>query len=101
MDLPPGCTVLCLIAMAEHNGGDRLDRMENIVEGLLAHILLEHSQKNLLKAQVLLQDAQMQTEQQVKQLAESHQALVEAQKRTEQSLKEFIDHLRGAGPGRN
>ena len=45
--------------MAERNGGDRLDRMENIVEGSLdAHILLEHSQKNLLRAQVLLQDAQ-------------------------------------------
>jgi hypothetical protein len=88
--------------MAEQTGGDRLDRMENIVEGLLdAHILLEHSQKNLLKAQVLLQDAQVQTAKQVKQLAESHQALAEAQKRTEQSLKEFIDHLRGAGPGRN
>jgi hypothetical protein len=88
--------------MPERNGGDRLDRMENIVEGLLdAHILLEHSQKNLLRAQVLLQDAQEQTEQQVKQLAESHQALAEAQKRTEQSLKEFIDHLRGGGPARN
>jgi hypothetical protein len=88
--------------MAEQTGGDRLDRMENIVEGLLdAHILLEHSQKNLLKAQVLLQDAQVQTAKQVKQLAGSHQALAEAQKRTEQSLKEFIDHLRGAGPGRN
>jgi hypothetical protein len=63
--------------MAEQAGGDRLDRMENIVEGLLdAHILLEHSQKNLLKAQVLLQDAQVQTEKQIKQLAESHQALV-------------------------
>jgi hypothetical protein len=88
--------------MAEQSGGDRLDRMENIVEGLLdAHILLEHSQKNLLRAQVLLQDAQEQTEKQAKQLAESHQALADAQKRTEQSLKEFIDHMRGAGAGRN
>ena len=88
--------------MAEQNGGDRLDRMENIVEGLLdAHILLEQSQKNLLRAQVLLHDAQEQTEKQITQLAESHQALAEAQKRTEQSLKDFIDHMRGAGPGRN
>ena len=87
--------------MAEQNG-DRLDRMENIVEGLLdAHILLEQSQKNRLRAQVLLRDAQEQTEKQVNQLAESHQALAEAQKRTEQSLKEFIDHLRGGGSARN
>jgi hypothetical protein len=50
--------------VSEQSGGDRLDRMENIVEGLLdAHILLEHSQKNLLKAQVLLHDARVQTEQ--------------------------------------
>ena len=46
--------------MAEQNGGDRLDHMESIVEGLLldAHILLEQSQMILLRSQVLLQNAQ-------------------------------------------
>ena len=44
--------------MSEPNGGDRLDRGEKIVEGLLldGHILLEQSQMTLL--QVLLQNAQ-------------------------------------------
>ena len=46
--------------MPEQNGGDRLDRMEKIVEGLLldAHILLEQSQVILLRSYVLLQNAQ-------------------------------------------
>jgi hypothetical protein len=46
--------------MAERNGGDRLDRMENIVEGCVlgAHILLKQSQMVLMRSQVLLQNAQ-------------------------------------------
>ena len=46
--------------MSEPNGGDRLDRVEKIVEGLLldGHILLEQSQMILLQSQVLLQNAQ-------------------------------------------
>jgi hypothetical protein len=46
--------------MAKQNGGDRLDRMEKIVEGVLldAHILLEQSQMILLRAQLLLPNAQ-------------------------------------------
>jgi len=46
--------------MAEQNGGDRLGRMENMVDGLLldAHILLEQSQMILLRSQLLLPNAQ-------------------------------------------
>jgi hypothetical protein len=46
--------------MTERNSGDRLDRMEKIVEDSLlnAHILLEQSRKVLLRSQVLLRDAQ-------------------------------------------
>jgi hypothetical protein len=46
--------------MAERNGGDRLDRMEKIVEGRLlnAHILLELSEMILMRSQALRRDAQ-------------------------------------------
>ena len=46
--------------MTERNSGDWLDRMEKIVEDSLlnAHILIEQSQKVLLRSQVLLRDAQ-------------------------------------------
>ena len=95
--------------MAQSSGSDRLDRMEKIVEGLLdAHILLESSQKNLLRSQVLLQDAQEQTAKQVKDHAEQMKGLTgqirglaKSQERTEKTLRDFITHLRGGGPARN
>ena len=88
--------------MAQRNGSDRLDRMEKIVEGLLdAHILLERSQKNLLRSQVLLQDAQEQTIKQVDRLAQRVKELTESQQRTDKALRDLINYLRGRGPARN
>ena len=59
------------------HGKSRLDRLEGLMELLIDdHLKFSDEHKRLLTAQVLLADAQKQTEQELKELAERMNALI-------------------------
>lgn len=59
------------------HGKSRLDRLEGLMELLIDdHLKFGDEHKRLLTAQVLLADAQKQTEQELKELAERMNALI-------------------------
>lgn len=59
------------------HGKSRLDRLEGLMELLIDdHLKFDDEHKRLLTAQVLLTDAQKQTEQELKELAERMNALI-------------------------
>jgi hypothetical protein len=73
----------------------RLDRIERAIEGLIdGHDGLTRSQQQLLTAQVLLTQAQQQTEKRIAALADGADkqftALAEAQRNTEERLSVLI-----------
>ena len=75
--------------MDQDNGSGRLDRIERIVEVLAnSQAQIEQEFRRLLTAQVLLTDAQRQTE-------EKLNALADAQRQTEEKLNALIGVVDG------
>lgn len=82
--------------MPDNNG--RLDRIEGVLEKVAARVdsideaqhLLTDSQKHLLRAQVILTDAQSRTENNLAAVGDSLRALAEAQRDTQANLNALI-----------
>jgi hypothetical protein len=77
----------------EQNGQakSRLERLEHLMELLIDdHIKFSDEHNRLLKAQVLLTEAQERTDKKMAELAEAQKSLTESQKQTEESMNALI-----------
>jgi uncharacterized protein YlxW (UPF0749 family) len=86
--------------MPDNNGTARLDRIESVLELLIAdHVQFREEHKQLLTAQIVLTDRldrfiQASTEFQ-KRIEEAQRRTEEAQRRTDEKLAELADKLNG------
>src|SRR6266849_1940018 len=80
--------------MGDEINGDkkgRLDRIEELVHVLMnGHIEFHEEHRELLKAQVLLNDAQRKTEEKLAQLAVLHQDLTVAQRNADERMAALV-----------
>ena len=73
------------------HGESRLDRMEKLMDLLINdHLQFRDEQRSLLRAQVLLTEAQERTDKQLERLAQAQRELYEAQKQTGERLDALI-----------
>ena len=76
--------------MGDETNGDRKGRLDRIEELLNGHIEFHQEHRELLKAQVLLNDAQRKTEEKLAQLMVLHQDLTVAQRNADERMAALV-----------